>query len=281
MARFVKTYELERWGKRHLLTVSHFGHTPEGGYIDLLLRHPELDFATTHVYDQAGGSVQNPDNTVDGALVMQEAVRYAYAHMTDVRPYTDTESGPIHAFMTGHRPLPEAVDAEYYHNMSWAHLATGGAGSGMRWPFRHPHTLTPGMHAVQQGMARFLPALDWVAFSPHPLEAPQLRVIPRAAGDASEPSAVPVLPFGCGDGEQALVWLLRDTRAVTPTAPLPALDLCLGGLQSRGYVATFWETYQGVPVGEYRFRLDQGDTAGRIPLPAVGRDLAVAVRPAQ
>jgi hypothetical protein len=150
----------------------------------------------------------------------------------------------------------------------------------MRWPFRHPHTLTPGMHAVQQGMARFLPALDWVAFSPHPLEAPQLRVIPRAAGDASEPSAVPVLPFGCGDGEQALVWLLRDTRAVTPTAPLPALDLCLGGLKSGGYVATFWETYQGVPVGEYRFRVDQGDTAGRIPLPAVGRDLAVAVRPA-
>jgi mannan endo-1,4-beta-mannosidase len=280
MARFVKAYEMERWGKRHLLTVSHFGHTPEGGYVDLLLRHPELDFATTHVYDQAGGSVQNPNNTVDGALVMQEAVHYAYAHMTGVRPYTDTESGPIHAFMTGHRPLPEAVDAEYYHNMSWAHLATGGAGSGMRWPFRHPHTLTPGMHAVQQGMARFLPALDWTRFSPRPLEAPQLQVIPCAADDPADGSTLPVLPFGCGDGTQALVWLLRDVRAIAPTIPLPALDLCLGGLEPGGYVATFWETYEGVRVGEHHVTLDATGWAARLPLPAFGRDLAVAIRPA-
>ena len=29
--------------------------------------------------------------------------------------------------------------------MSWAHLASGGAGGGMRWPNRHPHVLTSGM----------------------------------------------------------------------------------------------------------------------------------------
>ena len=279
MARFVKETELARWGKRHLLTVSFFGHTPEGGYLDLLLRHPDLDFATTHVYDQAGGRVENPTNTVDGALVMQEAVRYAYAHMTDVRPYTDTESGPIHAFMTGHRPLSEAVDAEYYHNMSWAHLATGGAGSGMRWPFRHPHTLTPGMHAVQQGMARFLPALDWTRFTPRPLEPARLQVIPREADPPVESAPLPVLPFGCADGEQALVWLLRDVRAVSPATPLPLLNLCLAGLEPGGYVATFWETYEGVPVGAHRFMVDTEGTAARLPLPPFGRDLAVAIRP--
>ncbi|MDQ6694691.1 MAG: DUF4038 domain-containing protein, partial [Chloroflexota bacterium] len=50
MARFIKEYETVRWGKCHLLTVSFFGSRPEGGYIDLIFRHPELDFATTHVY---------------------------------------------------------------------------------------------------------------------------------------------------------------------------------------------------------------------------------------
>jgi mannan endo-1,4-beta-mannosidase len=279
MARFIKGYEMERWGKRHLLTLSHFGHTPEGGYIDLLLRHPELDFATTHVYDQAGGSVQNPGNTVEGALVMQEAVRYAYAHMTDVRPYTDTESGPIHAFMTGHRPMPDAVDTEYYHNMSWAHLATSGAGSGMRWPFRHPHTLTAGMHAVQQGMARFVPALDWTRFSPRPLDAIQMQVLPHDMDEPRDTTPLPVLPFGCGDGEQALIWLLHDTRTTRAMSSLPPLDLCLGDLQPGGYVATFWETYEGVPSGEQRFAVEAGTTLARLSLPAFGRDLAVAVRP--
>jgi mannan endo-1,4-beta-mannosidase len=63
------------------------------------------------------------------------------------RPYTDTEHGPIHAFNDHRTSLPEAFDDEYERHLMWAHLATGGAGSGMRWPARRPHLLSAGYAA--------------------------------------------------------------------------------------------------------------------------------------
>jgi mannan endo-1,4-beta-mannosidase len=276
IAQFIKQYEQERWGKRHLVTVSIFGAQPEEGYWDLIFRHPELDFATTHVYEF--GVVDNPDNTVDGATTMRAAVRFALERITEVRPYIDTESGPIHAFMDLGRSLPEAFDDEFYHNMSWAHLATGGAGSGMRWPFRHPHTLTPGMHAVQQGMARFVSTLAWTEFTPQPIDD-QLAVVARAASDAGQQdSRLPVVPFGCSDGRQALVWLLRDVRAVAPDAALPAADLMMPDLMPGTYVAEFWETYEGVKTGEINVWVEGGEQITRLPLPAFSRDVALAIK---
>ena len=55
-----------------------------------------------------------------------------------------TRSGPCRTF-----------DDEYFRHMQWAHLASGGAGGGMRWPNRHPHVLTRGMRAAQRALARF------------------------------------------------------------------------------------------------------------------------------
>jgi mannan endo-1,4-beta-mannosidase len=278
IAQFMKQYEQATWGKRHLVTVSIFGAHPEEGYRDLIFRHPELDFATTHVYEF--GVVDDPDNTIDGAITMRGAVRFALEQMRAVRPYTDSESGPIHAFMDLGRSLPEAFDDEYYHNMSWAHLATGGAGSGMRWPFRDPHNLTPGMHRAQRGMARFVPTLAWPHFAPQPIDE-QLAVVARAAPGAAAPEAgLPVVPFGCSDGRQALIWLLRDVRLVAPDGDLPAADLLLSGLAPGAYVAEFWETWEGVKTGELPFTVGAGpEPRTPLPLPALGRDLALAVKP--
>jgi mannan endo-1,4-beta-mannosidase len=279
IAQFVKGYELERWGKRHLLTVSIFGAVPDAGYNDLIMRHPELDFVTTHVY--IFGLVDNPENTIDGALVMRDAVRHAFSQMDTVRPYLDTESGPIHLFMDLGQTLPPEFDAEYLHNMSWAHLATGGAGSGMRWPFRDPHCLTPEMHAVQRVMSRFLPALDWVRFSPEPWNH-RMRVVTRGAADAGADTArLPVLPFGCGDRRQALAWLLRDTRVIGLETVLPAADLILPGLEPGLYVAEFWETYEGLKTGEQRFVVEAREgmiCELRLVLPQFERDLALTIR---
>ncbi len=276
IARFVKQYELERWGKRHLLTVSIFGALPEAGYIDLIMRHPELDFATTHVY--IFGLVDNPDNTIDGALVMRDAVRHAFSQMDTVRPYMDTESGPIHLFMDLKQTLPGPFDAEYLHNMSWAHLATGGAGGGMRWPFRDPHCLTPEMHDVQLGMSRFVPALDWVQFSPEPWNHRMAVVARGGAGEEASDGRLPVLPFGCGDGRQALAWVLRDLRVVALDLVLPPADLLMPGLEPGAYVAEFWETYAGLKTGEQRFVVGAGERQLRLALPPFERDLAVAIR---
>ncbi len=245
MARFVKGYEMERWGKRHLLTVSIFGSKPENGYDELILRHPELDFASTHVYEF--GLVDNPDNSIDCAVVMSDAVKFALEQMPVRRPFTDSESGPIHLFMDLHRQLEEPFESEYYHNMSWAHLATGGAGSGMRWPFRVPHCLTPEMHLVQRGMSRFAAAcnLDWLTFAPE-LGGHLLGL--RNRSDASA-TAASVLLFGCLDGTQALVWLLRDSRIALDPESVD-LDLCIERMEPGQYIAEFWETYSGEKLGE-------------------------------
>jgi mannan endo-1,4-beta-mannosidase len=208
-------------------------------------------------------------------------VRHAFSQMDTVRPYLDTESGPIHLFMDLGQTLPTEFDAEYLHNMSWGHLATGGAGSGMRWPFRDPHCLTPEMHAVQRGMSRFLPALDWVRFSPEPWNH-RMRVVTRGAADAGTDRArLPVLPFGCGDRRQALAWLLRDTRVIGLETVLPAADLILPGLEPGLYVAEFWETYEGLKTGEQRFVVEAREgmiCELRLVLPQFERDLALTIR---
>ena len=268
MADFVRRVERERWGHTHLLTVSTFGGLPEEAYQDLILRHPALDFASTHVYEF--GRIDNPVNTIDGALAMQDAVRFALASMREPRPYTDSEHGPIHLFMDHKRQLPEAVDAEYFHNLAWAHLASGGAGGGMRWPFRDPHILTAGMHAVQRGMARFARALDWTRFAPRPIDL-DLYIHP----------ILPILPFGCADCSQGLVWLLRDLRQPGTSAPLPPADLLLPKLPAGRYRATFWDTWQGRPLGERVFEAGPAGQASRrprLPLPSFERDLAVTFR---
>src|SRR5207244_2523506 len=83
----------------------------------------------------------------------------------------------------------------------WAHIGSGGAGGGMRWPNRHPHVLTPGMRRAQRALADTLPLIDWTSFRRRNLNEELTVSDPRIAC------------FGCGDAAQALVWLLRtDTR---------------------------------------------------------------------
>ncbi|MDQ6693568.1 MAG: hypothetical protein M3014_03995, partial [Chloroflexota bacterium] len=167
--------------------------------------------------------------------------------IAEKRPYMDTESGPIYSFMTLKRKLSESFEQEYYHNMSWAHLATGGVGSGMRWPFRTPHCLSAGMHDVQQGLSRFVNsgAIDWTIYSPVPV-GHLLKVLREGGEHAAE-----ILPFGCGDGNQALVWLLRDPYSGSvETEPL---TLILPDLQPGEYSDEFWESYSGTKVADYSF----------------------------
>jgi len=278
MADFVRERERVRWGKCHLLTASLFGGTPGDAYARSILCHPKLDFASTHVY--ASGRIDNPANTIDCALAMRDAVRYAFENMPCARPYTDSEHGPIHLFLDLKRQMSVALDNRYYHNMSWAHLATGGAGGAMRWPFRDPHVLTRGMHDTQRAMARFLSALDWLTFAPHPIDH-RLQVIawPDSA-DAPATIAIPVVPFGCADGRQALIWLLRDLRRVRAKVTLPPAQLLLpaGALSPGNYSTTFWDTAQGEPTGTYDMAIKEGSTI-LIPLPPLGPDLALTIRP--
>ena len=146
----------------------------------------------------------------------------------------------------------------------WAHLASGGAGSGMRWPARHPHLLTPGMLRSLSGMAQFARLLDWNRFTP---------------GSAALEATVPnqdFLVFGCRDAHQAVLWLRRDTRgkkkAERFNTPLP---MELHRLRPGPYRATPWDTERNEAMAP---QIADADTQGtlRLLLPP-GREMALAV----
>lgn len=277
MAAFVREYERQRWGKNHLITISVAKNEPTGLLADLVFRHPLIDFANTHLYYEP--AVNNPPDTISAALAVNHGVRHALAETREnPRPYLDTESGPISRW-----PLQRDFDLEYYHNMSWAHLASGGAGQGLRWPYTQPHTLPPEFRKVQAAMARFAAAVDWLAFTGHRNIDQQLTV--------TDPQ---LIAMGTGDDRRAVVWLLRDTRPAPASgagdpaeaggpaagggAPgVPGPRLTVAGLAPGTYAVEFWDTWAGVRMAERT--LEAGPEGLVIDLPAIDRSLALYIAP--
>lgn len=274
LSQHVRALERRLYGRSHPQTVSLFGpelvrkkHLP---LREPIFRHPSLDFASIHLYEK--GTIDDPRNTVDATLGTGRLVREALTEIRDGRPFFDSEHGPIHTFKNRHRTLPQPFDDEYFRHMQWAHFASGGAGGGMRWPNRHPHTLTRGMREAQRALADFLPLIDLPRFRRRNLND-ELRI--SAAGLAG---------FACGDRAQAVVWLLRtdtvggDGMLRRDAEPLRA-ELRLPGLAPGRYRATAWDTKRGVTRGMCTF--EAGDDGLTLALPPVRADLAVAIRRAE
>jgi mannan endo-1,4-beta-mannosidase len=158
------------------------------------------------------------------------------AHINDGRPFLDSEHGPIFSFLNKKKTLPEPFDDEYFRHLSWAHLASGGAGGGMRWPNRHPHTLTPGMRRAQKAMVDFLGQIDWTTF--------------RRRNLNGSVKARHFHAFACGDENQALVWLLRrdnigsDKRLRRDAVPVTT-TFAVPGLADGRYQVRGWDTEEG------------------------------------
>ena len=215
LSSHVRGLEQELYGRSHPQTVSLFGPElwlkPHLELREPIFRHPDLDFATIHIYRER--SIDDPRDTVAPARAMARIVRESIAECPPHRPFLDTEHGPIHSFKDKKRTLPEPFDDEYFRHMAWAHLASGGAGGGMRWPNRRPHVLTRGMRRAQAAMAAFLPLVDWTRFDRRPM---------------AEGGVPGWHLFGCQDRDQAVVWLLRrgalgaDGQMRADIAPRPA-----------------------------------------------------------
>jgi hypothetical protein len=265
----LRKVEIRVHGRAHPQTVSIFGpHAEEDRSVrHAIFRHPCLDFASTHFYEL--GAIDAPRNTVDQALSAGRLVREALAEIRDNRPFLDSEHGPIHLFKDRHEWLPEPFDDEYFRHFQWAHFASGAAGGGMRWPNRHPHCLTPGMRAAQRGLARFAPLIDWRTF--------------RRANWNHE-TALPDAPFAafaCGDGEQALAWVVRSDmigpdgmlrRDGTPLKPA----LKLPDMERGRYRITAWDTLAGAAV--LGFEREHAGGALVVDTPPIAADMAFAVR---
>ncbi len=275
LSEHVRMLELRLHGRSHLQTVSLFGPElklrPHLPLAEPIFRHRALDFATLHIY--AHGAIDDPRNTVDAAIAFGAVVRESLAETPPDRPFLDTEHGPIHAFKDRRRTLPEAFDDEMFAHMQWAHLASGGAGGGMRWPNRSPHVLTPGMRSAQRSLSRFLSLIDWTRF--------QRRNLNREVVTA--PGAKRLAVFACGDARQAVVYLLRrdtldEDGRLRPNAPAVGVLVRVPGLAPGRYQVTAWNTGagEGHPVGVFAVigRALTFDT------PPISADLALAVSPA-
>ncbi|MBT2323636.1 hypothetical protein J7E62_14905 [Variovorax paradoxus] len=267
VSRFLRALEERVHGRANLQTVSVFG--PEllrsPSLVEPIFRSPDLDFATTHLYES--GAIDDPADTVAPALTVGRLMRSAVQEASDLRPVLDSEHGPIHAFIDKHRVLPEAFDDEYFRHIQWAHLASGGAGGGMRWPNRHPHVLTAGMRRAQRGLSNFLPLIDWTRFERRNLNA--------EAGHAQGFAA-----FACGDRHQAVAWLLRtdivraDGMLATNVVPRPAY-LVLPGLVGGDYGVVLFDTRLGRECGLWEVTHPGGNL--HIECPPIACDVAIAV----
>jgi mannan endo-1,4-beta-mannosidase len=271
IASWLRAHEIERRGYANLQTVSVFG--PElinhPSLVETIFRHPALDFANTHLYEH--GTIDAPADTVAPALAVARLMRTAVEE-AGTRPVFDSEHGPIHSFKDKKRTLPAAFDDEYFRHIQWAHLASGGAGGGMRWPNRHPHVLTPGMREAQRGLAGFLPLIDWTRFQRRNLST-------ELACD--DPGLALV---GCGDAHQAIVWALRTDclsaqGTVQPQEAAPTATLRVPGLADGSYVFTTYDTARGRIIGRTEARSEGGVLQAM--LGPVHADLAVAVQAAE
>lgn len=270
ISSFLRQTEIQLHGRAHPQTISVFGPVIEQDVriAACAYRHPRLDFTSTHFYEH--GTINNPHNTVAAAIATGRLVRSALSESGNSRPFFDSEHGPIHTFKDRRITLPEPFDDEYFRHMQWAHLASGGAGGGMRWPNRHPHRLTKGMRAAQAAMARFLPLIHWTNFRRRNWNAEI-----ECSNDA-------IAVFGCGDEEQALIWLLRTDTVqpngmLDPTAGAVAVTLCLPRMHPGTYLMTCWDTYTGTIYAECQVTYD-GQEALRLAPPAIQRDLGLVLR---
>jgi mannan endo-1,4-beta-mannosidase len=241
---FLRAHEMRVHGRAHPQTVSVFSPhmTLDSRIAETVFRHPALDFANTHFYEE--GTIDDPGDTVAPAVAAAKLTRRAIAEMPHLRPFFDSEHGPIHTYKDRHRTLPEAFDDEYFRHMQWAHFACGGAGGSMRWPNRKPHVLTRGMHRAQLALSKFLPLIGWTTFRRRPLCFHDRHI------------------FGCGDDAQAVVWVLRadtigPTGMLDPRAPEREVVVRLANLGPGAYRVTTWNTTEGEVAGEFRLAHDE------------------------
>jgi hypothetical protein len=255
---FLRKLEEQLHGRSHLQTVSFYGTLllEDHRIAATAFHHPALDFATIHFYDEP--AIDRPKNTFDVAMVTGMLTRECIAEIEDNRPFFDTEHGPIYSFNNRRKTLDEQFDDEYFANMQWAHFASGGAGGGMRWPYRNPHVLTKGMRNAQRSLSLFAGLINWHSFVRRDLNS-------KITIDDDN-----TMHFSCGDEQQAIIWLLRKRATNAETS----LSLCFSG--DGKYSITYWNSTDGAMIQTDNAQL--GTENQKIATPSFEKNLAIYVR---
>ena len=230
---YVKNLELELFGKTHPQTVSVFAPDLDHYAMhDIVFRHPALDFTSIHLYKKP--QIDSPRNSFDAAFVTGEMIKEALIHTPEFKPFLDSEHGPIDFFRRNRKNLPDDFDDNYFLTIQWAHIASGAAGGGMRWPYRHPHTLTHGMRCAQKNLSEFVELIRWNKFNRKNL-ADVIRI--------NDPT---IAVFACGDFSQVIVWLLQRPLRKLKTKNKNYSIVSIPDLANGNYRISLWDTKNGL-----------------------------------
>lgn len=238
LSTYIRDLEKSLYGKTHLQTVSVFApDLRDHDMHDIVYKHPNLDFASTHFYKKP--EIDSPRNTFDAAVASGDMVQEALLRTPESRPFLDSEHGPIEYFRRTRRNLPEAFDDVYFLNMQWAHFASGAAGGGMRWPYRHPHTLTHGMRLAQKNLSEFIQLVQWNNFNRKNLN------------DLVKTDDPGITVFACGNSSQAIIWLMRrplkkQNASIGEIKNQNVHSISIPNLTNGSYYLSIWDTRAGL-----------------------------------
>jgi len=104
----------------------------------------------------------------------------------------------------------------------------------MRWPYRHPHTLTHGMRCAQKNLAEFVKLIRWKEF-----DRKNLVDVVRV----DDPS---VAVFSCGNSSQIIVWLLQRPKRKSRTKNQDLSIVSIPDLANGNYSISLWDTKTGL-----------------------------------
>lgn len=220
----------------------------------LILNNSRFDFNSTHTYyhdirdpnHNAAGNlstgdftyeVYDLDNTVAPAAWIKQGLQFYWANNLNPKPYFNTEAGPIKFFTSQYdQYFTQQDDYQYFHNMIWAHLASGEVGTGLRWPGEmfSDHALPDQMRKYQLALKNFISAnLDFKGFNP--TQIGQYLEIANFAG--------PVIKTGITDGKQGIIFLVNDNRKQS-TASVSGATLTVPMLSAHDqFTFEFWNSY--------------------------------------
>ncbi|MFB0536040.1 MAG: hypothetical protein ACETWR_13785 [Anaerolineae bacterium] len=287
MGAYVRDYELSRYGKAHLLTVSvgdpSFPESLGDGLpSSAIYDSPELDFVSYHTYGTdmpntwEGVPLWSRINPVGYVLDLHGLAHAVRGAKVPDRPILDTEDG---AFLRGPSPFPwwqdygEADFDETFLATNWATFTGSAAGTGLRWPASPPYEvefegdiLNLGISETQAdsqlGFARFAAHVDWTTFAPE-----------DADGDVQTDLA-DVVTMALSDGQTLVGWLLHDTRDDHDPHPIQP-QVTFFRLSDEPHTVTWFDEATGDEIA--RQEVDGAPIV--VTTPSFERHIAVLVQP--
>ena len=237
----------------------------------LVLNDRNFDFNSTHAYyhdirdpnynhpnNRGAYLVADMDNTIAPAVRISQGLQFYYANSLTPKPYFNTEAGPLGRYTPEYdQYFTEEDDYQYFHNMIWAHLASGEVGTGLRWPgaMLGDHALADQMRKYQLALRHFISEnLDFSGFQPVQI------------GSYMEISNtdIPIVKTGITDGKQGIIFLVNDERRQA-NGTIFGARLMVPKLDAYGeFNVEFWNSYDETKTSPIRTAPVESDASGQV-----------------